>query len=288
MYRDRLSKGASAFLILILFAFGTGCADGSATRTPTSNKGVSSLDQAAVFDPVRLEGISREYFQNLDLKRYEEAYAFLSDSFKQHNPYSAWSEGDANTLNHAISSVACQGASCTVTLVATEIVQQEIRKEEYVLRYNFIKGGSGQPLINSGLLESSHLVEDVGQGFSPTPRSNEIKENSAQDVPTQDGSNTTGVQYRYSPPFVAPSYAGYSDDEEDSNEEQKIEDGDHQVEACHNGSCYSLDAEVEDGVVTRINFPNGGYRDIDAELDGSGEGSGSDNNGENWDVTIDE
>ena len=96
---------------------------------------------------------------------------------------------------------------------------------------------------------------------------------------------------------IYSSYPSYShddynepakDEEEEEDEENRIEDGSHEVEACRNGSCYTLDADVEDGVVTRINFPNGGYRDIDAELDTDGSGSGSDNEGNDWEVTVDE
>ncbi len=45
------------------------------------------------------------------------------------------------------------------------------------------------------------------------------------------------------------------------------------MEACSqdSGSCYDLDADISDGVVERIYFPNGGHLDLDgAEIDEDG------------------
>ena len=52
------------------------------------------------------------------------------------------------------------------------------------------------------------------------------------------------------------------------------------------GSNYTLDADISNGEVESIHFPNGGYIYINADLDsnGTGEGYGSDGY---WDVEVD-
>jgi hypothetical protein len=70
-----------------------------------------------------------------------------------------------------------------------------------------------------------------------------------------------------------------SDIESYNEEENKYEslDGTHTVEACNTrtGSCYDLDADISDGQVENIQFPNGGHLDLDgAELDEDGQASG--------------
>lgn len=86
-----------------------------------------------------------------------------------------------------------------------------------------------------------------------------------------------------------------SDYYDDSQYEDYVEkpNGTYTVEACsqNTGSCYDLDADIYDGVVDRIYFPNGGHLDLDgAELDeyysASGESyTDSDGyDGDSWDI----
>ncbi len=59
-----------------------------------------------------------------------------------------------------------------------------------------------------------------------------------------------------------------------------------EVYSHESGNYYTLDAEISNGEVESISFPNGGWIYINADLnsDGSGEGYGSDSY---WDVQID-
>ena len=65
--------------------------------------------------------------------------------------------------------------------------------------------------------------------------------------------------------------------------------GTESVEACssESGNCYDLDADITDGAIVRVNFPNTGYLDFSADIDESGEASDSDKDGNNWDFTLD-
>jgi len=69
-------------------------------------------------------------------------------------------------------------------------------------------------------------------------------------------------------------YYDYSDNyyNEIDGESEKP-NGSYTVEACNTrtGKCYDLDADISDGVVETIYFPNGGHLDLDgAELDENG------------------
>ena len=104
-----------------------------------------------------------------------------------------------------------------------------------------------------------------------------------------------------STPSPSPSQFYYPSAEEDSEYSAHDEDvnryeelsGSYTVEACNNstGNCYDLDADISDGQVGRIYFPNGGHLDLDgAELDEDGYASGESYtesegyNGDEWEV----
>ena len=65
--------------------------------------------------------------------------------------------------------------------------------------------------------------------------------------------------------------------------------GTETIDACSYGSgnCYSLDAEISNGQVEMIYFPNGGYLYFLADIDENGNASDFDNDGNSWDFTID-
>lgn len=65
--------------------------------------------------------------------------------------------------------------------------------------------------------------------------------------------------------------------------------GSETIEACssESGNCYDLDADISDGSIEQINFPSGGYLNFSAEFDESGSASDVDNDGNNWDFTLD-
>ncbi len=59
------------------------------------------------------------------------------------------------------------------------------------------------------------------------------------------------------------------------------------IEACCEGGCYSLDADISNGEVSEIYFPNEGYLYFSADIDEKGNASDTDNEGRNWDFTLD-
>jgi len=66
-------------------------------------------------------------------------------------------------------------------------------------------------------------------------------------------------------------------------------DGTEMIEACslESRNCYDLEADIEDGVIVRIYFPNGGYLDFLAEIDEDGYASDLDKYGNDWEFYID-
>lgn len=65
--------------------------------------------------------------------------------------------------------------------------------------------------------------------------------------------------------------------------------GTETVNACsdESGNCYDLDADISDGSITQIHFPNGGSLDFSAEIDNAGDASGTDVNGNGWSFAVD-
>jgi len=63
--------------------------------------------------------------------------------------------------------------------------------------------------------------------------------------------------------------------------------GSESVEACTDSGCYTLDADISNGQITQITFPNEGYLYFSADIDENGNASDSDNDGRNWDFTLD-
>lgn len=65
--------------------------------------------------------------------------------------------------------------------------------------------------------------------------------------------------------------------------------GTEAVDACssESGSCYTLNADIDDGEITEIHFTNGGSLRFSAEIESDGNASDSDENGNSWDFTFD-
>lgn len=61
------------------------------------------------------------------------------------------------------------------------------------------------------------------------------------------------------------------------------------IDACsdESGSCYSLDADIDDGSITTVHFNNGGYLNVNADIDSSGDASDTDQDGHSWTFTLD-
>jgi hypothetical protein len=102
-------------------------------------------------------------------------------------------------------------------------------------------------------------------------------------VESGDLSDTGGIPTsRYDDTPYSEDDPGTTNDE--SNDQELGFYGTETLEACtvHNGTCYSLDADIEDGMVQRVYFPAGGWVDFyDGEFDGE-EGWGEDENGREW------
>lgn len=66
-------------------------------------------------------------------------------------------------------------------------------------------------------------------------------------------------------------------------------DGTETIDACSSdsGNCYDLDADISNGQVEEIYFPNGGYLYFSADIDESGNASDFDQNGNGWDFAVD-
>jgi len=66
-------------------------------------------------------------------------------------------------------------------------------------------------------------------------------------------------------------------------------DGTETIDACsfESGNCYSLDADIYNGQIETIYFPNGGYLYFSADIDKSGNAFDIDSDGNSWDFTID-
>lgn len=63
--------------------------------------------------------------------------------------------------------------------------------------------------------------------------------------------------------------------------------GSETIEACSDSGCYSLDADISDGTIETVYFPNGGciYPDAEINDDGTAEGYGSDDR--YWEFQVD-
>lgn len=66
-------------------------------------------------------------------------------------------------------------------------------------------------------------------------------------------------------------------------------EGTETVEACSSssGNCYDLDADISNGELEQIYFPEGGYLYFSADIDENGSASDLDQNGDSWDFTVD-
>lgn len=63
--------------------------------------------------------------------------------------------------------------------------------------------------------------------------------------------------------------------------------GSETIEACSDSGCYDLDAEISDGSIEMVYFPNGGYIYPDAEIDEGGSADGYDSDGNYWEFEVD-
>ena len=76
-----------------------------------------------------------------------------------------------------------------------------------------------------------------------------------------------GTEYDYTPTSSYSGYSSYGDSYSGYEEESYPAgfSGTETMEACNNdtGNCYDLDIDSDGENIERINFPNGGWRDVD-------------------------
>ena len=63
--------------------------------------------------------------------------------------------------------------------------------------------------------------------------------------------------------------------------------GTESIEACTNSGCYTLDADISNGTVEQIYFPNEGYLYFSADIDENGDANDTDDRGRDWEFSID-
>ena len=103
------------------------------------------------------------------------------------------------------------------------------------------------------------------------------------------GSSNTTYDYSdntyYSDERVIDKYDARSDYWDEIKE---YINGMYTAEACsgNTGNCYDLDIDVNGGYTDTINFPNGGYVYITAEIDSDGRASDFDDDGDYWEITF--
>lgn len=128
--------------------------------------------------------------------------------------------------------------------------------------------------------------------------------NYSRNVSTQQGSSTQRSAARPPTPNSLSNNMGNSTSEGGSEGEpitrqEAIDEhwddikgdlsGSEEIEACsaESGNCYNLDADISNGEIEEIHFPNGGHLTFSADIDSTGSASDSDENGNDWDFTID-
>ncbi|MBX9951482.1 MAG: hypothetical protein K2Y39_20095 [Candidatus Obscuribacterales bacterium] len=91
-------------------------------------------------------------------------------------------------------------------------------------------------------------------------------------------------------PTVRKSFVQQPDDPLTTNDESNDQPVGHfgtatlSVHSVESGNTYTLDAEISGGEVERIYFPKGGWVDlVESEIDSTGNGSGTDEQGRHWD-----
>lgn len=63
--------------------------------------------------------------------------------------------------------------------------------------------------------------------------------------------------------------------------------GTETVEACSESGCYDLDAEISNGRIESLHFPNGGYQLFSADIEQDESASDVDQRGRFWEFTLD-
>lgn len=102
--------------------------------------------------------------------------------------------------------------------------------------------------------------------------------------------STGNYDYSYDASYKENNY--YDDPYEDSYYEENYEspvgfEGTEEMEACNGstGNCYDLEIDSDGEEIERINFPNGGWRDVDYSDCENGYCTVEDEDGTEWELT---
>jgi hypothetical protein len=103
---------------------------------------------------------------------------------------------------------------------------------------------------------------------------------------SKNSGDTPGVENHFLGQSTISRYDAIS---ENWDEIKEYLSGTETINACseESGNCYDLDADIENGLINEIYFPNGGYLYFGADIDSNGEASDFDQNGDAWDFTLD-
>lgn len=63
--------------------------------------------------------------------------------------------------------------------------------------------------------------------------------------------------------------------------------GTETIESCSDSGCYDLDADISNGYIETVYFPNGGYISPDAAIDENGSAEGYDGDDQYWEFYVD-
>lgn len=160
--------------ILALLAtalLGSGCTDSpsssESTHQPASNLASASIvSNTSTPTEQDLKGRIFNLFADIDSKNFSKAYTYFSPSFQASHPFTTWSNGYKNTLDHHIDSVTCSRDACEAVFTATELTEQNLRKQQYTISYAFVYTSNLEPKIDYGTLISSSTTEVV-RSFAP-------------------------------------------------------------------------------------------------------------------------
>jgi len=106
-----------------------------------------------------------------------------------------------------------------------------------------------------------------------------------------DSSSPSSSYGRYED-YDDSSYVDNSEDMYDTaydhwDEVREYISGTETIDACSDSGCYSLDADIYNGVIDTVYFSNGGYISPDAYIESDGSASGYDSDGRDWTFEVD-
>ncbi|GEM_PF-578051 len=153
--------------IVLNSTLGAGC---NTVQSYQASSGVSTERVASVtpvdtsssqFNKTKLEIDIRLFLDYVDAKKYREAYSLFSETYQKEHPFEKWSKGYVDTIDHSITSIECENGTCIADFVAKEITQKNVRRQRYVIKYDFVVDANAKLIINNGRQLTTETVEVV-------------------------------------------------------------------------------------------------------------------------------